>query len=108
MQEGFIQLDLLGHELQEVQPALHQRPGQQTVGAVGVLHRHQQVLDDALLSKLLNMLVVSSVQVVTLREVPLSLEDAYMAISGVTEDEEQEEELEKIRSTAMAGQKNVK
>ena len=43
--------------------------------------------DDEALAGLLGALLAGSVQVITLREVPLSLEDAYMTISGITADE---------------------
>ncbi len=51
--------------------------------------------DDAVLSDLLARLNAENSRVVTLREVPLSLEDAYMSISGIgnetNEDEDQEQ-----------------
>lgn len=52
--------------------------------------------DDAGMAAMLEGFVRGGVKVVTLREVPLSLEDAYMAISGVTEDQEQEEAIKKF------------
>lgn len=49
--------------------------------------------DDEQLSEMLSKLHNSGAKVVTFREVPLSLEDAYMAISGLGgDDEEQDEE----------------
>jgi ABC-2 type transport system ATP-binding protein len=48
--------------------------------------------DDQSLANLLQRMNGIDVQVVTLREVPLSLEDAYMAISGLDEDEQTEQE----------------
>ena len=44
--------------------------------------------DDAAMAELLRRLVASGIQVVTFREIPISLEDAYMAISGITQEEE--------------------
>ncbi|HUS48436.1 MAG TPA: ABC transporter ATP-binding protein [Phycisphaerae bacterium] len=40
--------------------------------------------DDSALSRLLQSAVSAGIGVVTLREIPLSLEDAYMAISGIS------------------------
>ena len=51
--------------------------------------------DDAALSALLRSLVTGGVRVVTLREVPLSLEEAYMAISGIGSDAPGDEQEEK-------------
>jgi len=48
--------------------------------------------DDESLATLLDALQQSDARVVTLREVPLSLEDAYMAISGIDESVEGEED----------------
>jgi len=49
--------------------------------------------DDAGMATLLTDLVAAKVSVVSLREVPLSLEDAYMSISGISEEEEKEDEI---------------
>lgn len=40
--------------------------------------------DDSSLSRLLKSVVSAGVGIVTLREIPLSLEDAYMAVSGIS------------------------
>ncbi len=58
--------------------------------------------DDAGLAGILAKLVAQRVPVVTLREVPLSLEEAYMAISGVSEEQEQEERIEKLQKEKFA------
>ena len=50
--------------------------------------------DDERLAAMVSALAGASVRIVTIREVPLSLEDAYMAISGLNMDEEEEEEAE--------------
>ena len=44
--------------------------------------------DDAAMAELLQRLLASGMKVVTFREIPLSLEDAYMAISGIAQEEE--------------------
>ena len=49
--------------------------------------------DDAGMAALLADLIAAKVAVVSLREVPLSLEDAYMSISGISEEEEKEDEI---------------
>lgn len=58
--------------------------------------------DDAQLAALLATVGHSGARVVTFREVPLSLEDAYMSISGISEEQEQEERLEELRREATA------
>ncbi|MBS3733787.1 MAG: ABC transporter ATP-binding protein [Phycisphaerae bacterium] len=47
--------------------------------------------DDEQLAGLVAQLTAGGVRIVTFREVPLSLEDAYMAVSGLGPEEEQEE-----------------
>ncbi|MFP4105330.1 MAG: ABC transporter ATP-binding protein [Phycisphaerae bacterium] len=49
--------------------------------------------DDEAMSALLQKLVSTGVNVVTFREVPLSLEDAYLAISGITTTDEEPDEM---------------
>lgn len=50
--------------------------------------------DDTVLADLLVSLNAANCRVVTLREVPLSLEDAYMAISGIGDESENEDNFE--------------
>jgi ABC-2 type transport system ATP-binding protein len=50
--------------------------------------------DDAAQSTLLRSILDSGAQVVTLREVPLSLEDAYMTISGINDTDDDSESNE--------------
>ena len=59
--------------------------------------------DDEQLSALLGGLYGAGVRVVTLREVPLSLEDAYMAISGLDTDQDEEGEGELTEADVVAG-----
>ena len=60
--------------------------------AEGGLLRFRFRGDNDLLASLVGVLHAKGVKMATLREVPLSLEDAYMAISGL--DEEDEEDLD--------------
>jgi len=60
--------------------------------------------DDASSAGLLDAIRQSGVRVVTFREVPLSLEDAYMAISGIDAEEPEAEaaELEQLEEAGQA------
>lgn len=58
--------------------------------------------DDEQLAGAMGQLYSAGVKIVTLREVPLSLENAYMAISGLDEDEEEQAENEFNASPAAA------
>jgi hypothetical protein len=44
--------------------------------------------DDEAMAGLLGQLVAGGAKIVTFREIPLSLEDAYMVISGIGQEEE--------------------
>ncbi len=50
--------------------------------------------DDDALASLLAAIGAAGVKTVTFREVPLSLEDAYMALSGIGSVDEQEDEMQ--------------
>jgi ABC-2 type transport system ATP-binding protein len=60
--------------------------------------------DDEAVAKLLADIQAAQAQVVTFREVPLSLEDAYMAISGLEEDEEEERQVQQETQNQPATQ----
>ena len=58
--------------------------------------------DDEAMAALLANLMAEKLPVVSLREVPLSLEDAYMSISGIGEDSEDDTEAEAVPAGATA------
>lgn len=67
-------------------------------GATGVL-RFRFKGDDEMLVLLSGKLHAGGTKVVTLREIPLSLEDAYMAISGIDDEESEAEEAEETQES---------
>ena len=74
-----------------LEPRAECRKFDRTDAATGLLRFRYTGTDEAL-AEMLTKLHDKAVRVVTFREVPLSLEDAYMAISGIDEDEEEEGE----------------
>ena len=60
--------------------------------------------NDEQLAAMLGELSDKGIRVVTLREVPLSLEGAYMAISGIGDEEDQDEEEDAPEDSAEPSQ----